>query len=161
MTNWKGVGKESVMRQRLFLLASIILLAGIPVLADPIYENPTLYGIEYSDHSPVFPIVVLIALTVEFFAIGFAVGRKLTLWQLLLSFVTIHIIVFPMVTLASAFVGYPAEALALILEPLLFIRAATIFHAQVPYLCVIVVGANTLSFVVGLVLFPLLHGYFN
>lgn len=157
---WKGVGKEDMMRRRLLLLTGI-LLAAIPVLADPISLYNTPFGVGDSDHNQVFPIVVLISLTVEFLAIGIAVGRKLTLGQLLLSFIIIHIIVFPLATLVSGLFGYYAEMLALIIEPLLFVNAAKLFDAKVPYLDFIVVGANILSFSVGLVLFPVVASYYR
>ncbi len=162
-SKWHPIGEQFVRRRRLWLLMGL-LLAALPALADPIAIDPakTWMTPETANYNaPFFPLIVLTSLVVEFCIIYFAIGRRLTFLQTLFSFVAIHLIVFPIVSVASVAFGYYAEIIALIGEPLLFILAASIFRAEVPYLAPIVVGANLASFYVGLLLFSTLNSWWG
>lgn len=140
------------------LLPLLLLLPAVAAVANPIGITSTPFG--ETAHPQLFFVVAGMALLVEYLVIRALLQPHFRAAQVLIAFLVINVITFPATTVISASIGWGAELLPLVLEPLMYAYAAKQFALKVPGLPLKVIAANLASFGAGLALFHLLPQLF-
>ncbi len=139
------------------LFPAIMLLTTAAAVANPIEipERPFLVLVP-TVHNP-FPWIAFLALGVEYLIIRYAFREFLTWKQSLVAFLLIHLVTFPLTTLLATIFTWRAEVLPLVTEPIFFTLAMRYYGKWMPpeWLIPSVVGANLASFLIGILLMPL------
>lgn len=131
----------------LFLFASV-------ALANPIMSTPTPYG--WAERTDSVFRVALAALAVEWLFIWIFFINTVRLRSLLMAFVVINLITFPLTWVFSTRIGLAAEILPLVAEPLMYMAYLRRKQLGTRYVALKVIGANLASFIFGLIVS---HGY--
>ena len=137
--------------------AKVSLFVFVLILALPIavYANPympDLYRNLNKEGNDILSFLTAsVSLLLEYLVVRRLLSPQVELGYVLPAFVVINVVTFPLTLFVGLFIGWFAELIPLLLEPVLYREFFQRIKVEVPHLTIKIVAANLFSFLFGLV----------
>ncbi|MEM7165858.1 MAG: hypothetical protein AAF581_10360 [Planctomycetota bacterium] len=149
----------SSLRHRRWLLTLGAVVVLIPCFSTLALANPYIPDTFGGRGGNAFVFVAFAILALEYLVLRHLLRKDAHLRLVLPGFVLINAATFPLMHIAGSFVMWFAELVPLALEPMLFAAWFRRYGIQVPKLERRVIGANLVSFAIGLAVYPILTNW--
>jgi prepilin-type processing-associated H-X9-DG protein len=135
------------------LTTAILLGLAMDAQANPVATD--LYGI--SGRIELWAIIAPFAMLIEFLAVRRLLSPQVKFRHILVAFIFINAITFPITQMLGLMFGWLAEIFPLAIEPMMYQRHMDKFGVAVPNLSRKIIGANLVSFFVGVVAYTVIQ----